>query len=174
MTVYLLTGIQAAGKSTVAEALARRFERGVHVRGDVFRRMVVSGRDEMSVAPSDEALAQLRLRYELGAMVADRYADAGFTVVLQDIFISHHLPDQVDRIRHRPLHVVVLCPRPDVVAEREAGRAKTAYGKAGFSVEDLDRALREKTPRIVLWLDTSDLTLDETVDRILAVTTSYV
>ncbi|HEY2553556.1 MAG TPA: zeta toxin family protein [Streptosporangiaceae bacterium] len=44
MTVFLVTGIQAAGKSTVAQALAKKFERSVHVRGDLFRRMMVNGR----------------------------------------------------------------------------------------------------------------------------------
>jgi dephospho-CoA kinase len=38
-----VTGIPAAGKSTVADRLARHHSRGVHVRGDVFRRMVVAG-----------------------------------------------------------------------------------------------------------------------------------
>lgn len=33
--IILITGIQAAGKSTVAQLLAQRFERGVHVEGDV-------------------------------------------------------------------------------------------------------------------------------------------
>ena len=42
--VIVVVGIMAAGKSTVAEALARRFDRAVHLRGDVFRRMIVSGR----------------------------------------------------------------------------------------------------------------------------------
>ena len=32
--LYVVTGVMAAGESTVAEALARRFERAVHVRGD--------------------------------------------------------------------------------------------------------------------------------------------
>src|SRR4051794_19528143 len=54
--VVLITGISAAGKSTVAELLAQRFERGVHVKGDVFRRMVVSGREPMTADPSDEAV----------------------------------------------------------------------------------------------------------------------
>jgi ABC-type multidrug transport system ATPase subunit len=41
--VFLLTGPQAAGKTTVARLLAGRFERGVHLEGDVFRRFVVAG-----------------------------------------------------------------------------------------------------------------------------------
>lgn len=42
--IILITGIQAAGKSTVAQLLAERLPRSVHVRGDLFRRMIVSGR----------------------------------------------------------------------------------------------------------------------------------
>lgn len=70
--VVLITGISAAGKSTVADLLARRFDRGVHVKGDVFRRMIVAGRHEMTVSPSGAAWSQLHLRYRLGAMTADR------------------------------------------------------------------------------------------------------
>ncbi|MBA3718523.1 MAG: hypothetical protein H0W87_09905 [Actinobacteria bacterium] len=44
--LFLLTGPSAAGKSTVGRLLARRFERGVHLEGDVFRRSIVSGREE--------------------------------------------------------------------------------------------------------------------------------
>ncbi|MFD0854673.1 AAA family ATPase, partial [Actinomadura adrarensis] len=53
--VVLITGIQAAGKSTVAQSLAERLSRSVHVRGDVFRRMVVGGRADMSPDPPPEA-----------------------------------------------------------------------------------------------------------------------
>jgi len=75
--VLFVTGPQAAGKTTVARLLARRFERGVHVEGDAFRRFVVAGCTEMTPAPSPEALAQLRLRYGLAAASADAYAEAG-------------------------------------------------------------------------------------------------
>jgi chloramphenicol 3-O-phosphotransferase len=173
MTVFLVTGIQAAGKSTVAQALAERFERSVHVRGDLFRRMVVNGRAEMgAVNPSAEAIRQLRLRYALAASVADRYADAGFTVILQDVVLGEHLTDMVAAIRTRPLHVVVLAPRPDVVCRRDearqAARGKVAYKAVGEGVAELDAHLRQETPRIGLWLDTSEQTVNETVEEIVA------
>jgi cytidylate kinase len=41
--VWLVIGVQAAGKSTVADLLARQFEHGVHVRGGQFYRWVVRG-----------------------------------------------------------------------------------------------------------------------------------
>ncbi|MEV0294189.1 AAA family ATPase [Nocardia sp. NPDC050710] len=164
--VYLITGIQAAGKSTVAQALAERLPRSAHVRGDTFRRFVVGGRAEMTAEPTTDALDQLRLRHRLAARTADDYADAGFTTVLQDVFLGEFLPWTIDRIRTRPLYVVVLAPRPSAIADREAGRDKTAYG--AFTIEGLDAVLRDTTPHLGLWLDTTDLTVEQTVDRILA------
>ncbi|MBF6173076.1 AAA family ATPase [Nocardia blacklockiae] len=163
--VYLLTGIQAAGKSTVAQALAERLDRSAHVRGDAFRRFVVRGFEPMSPEPTPEALEQLRLRHRLAAQAADGYAAAGFTAVLQDVILGEFLPYTIAQIRTRPLYVVVLAPRPEAVAQREAARTKKAYGT--FTVTDLDQTLHTETPRIGLWLDTTNLTVAQTVDEIL-------
>jgi chloramphenicol 3-O-phosphotransferase len=165
--VIVVTGIMAAGKSTVAELVAGRSDRGVHLRGDVFRRMIVSGRAPITSVLSAEAERQLELRYRLAAQAAQTYAEAGFTVVLQDVVLGPSLPWLVGLIRARPLHLVVLAPDPEVVAEREAGRAKTGYGD-GWTPAGLDAVLREGTPRLGLWLDTSAQTPQETADAILA------
>jgi chloramphenicol 3-O-phosphotransferase len=172
VTVIVVTGIQAAGKSTIAQALAERLDRSVHLRGDVFRRMIVSGRAEMGPAdPPAEAVALLLLRYRLAAMAADAYASAGFTVVLQDIIIGSHLPGMVAAIRSRPLYVVVLAPRAEVVEARDRARqlarGKLAYKLGDQSPAELDAAFRRQTPRIGLWLDTSAQTVAETVEEIL-------
>lgn len=165
--IILITGIMASGKSTVAQALAERLPRSVHLRGDIFRRMIVSGRLEMTPDAPDEALHQLQLRYELAASAADLYCDAGFTVVYQDVILGPILNDVVARLkRHRRVAVIVLAPSPEVVAQREAGRDKTGYGE--WTPAMLDHGLRTDTPRIGLWLDTSSLSVTETVDAILA------
>ncbi|MFH8472786.1 AAA family ATPase [Streptomyces sp. NPDC018000] len=165
--VVLITGVMASGKSTVAQALAERLSRAVHVRGDVFRRMVVSGRAEMVPGAYEEAVAQLRLRYRLSAMTADAYAGEGWTVVVQDVVLGEELAGYVELVRTRPLYVVVLAPEPAAVAMREAGRGKNGYG-AGWTVEALDRVLQEETPRIGLWLDTTGQSVEQTVDAVLA------
>ena len=166
--VYLITGPSGAGKTTVARLLAARFARGVHIEGDVFRRFVVSGRQEMTPQASDEALTQLRLRYRLGAAAADAYAAAGFDVALEDVIAGELLREVAALITARPLHVVVLMPRLDVARSRDTARAQTGYAR--FAPDELYRLFLEETPRLGVWLDTSEQTPEQTADAILAAT----
>ena len=170
--IYIITGIMASGKSTVAEALAERFPRSVHIRGDVFRRFIVNGQAEMNgESLSDDAVKQLHLRQELAAEAARKYADEGYTVVLQDILLGPDLEAMANRFADYDAHVIVLCPSAESVADRDAYRRETrgkiAYAEGGLTPESMDAILRESTPRIGLWLDTSELTVDQTVDEIL-------
>lgn len=163
--VFLLTGVPAAGKSTVAHLLAERFPRSAHVRGDIFRRMVVRGRVEATPSAEPEMARQLRLRQSLAAATADGYHACGFTTVLQDCFLEGMLPFVVSRLRSRPLFVVVLAPTADVVRRREQARGKRAYGS--WTVEELDHRLRERTPHLGVWVDSSGQAPEETVEEIL-------
>ncbi|MBT2533583.1 phosphotransferase [Arthrobacter sp. ISL-48] len=156
----------ASGKSTVADALARRLNRAAHVRGDMFRRMIVSGQAAMSSPLSSEALAQLHLRQRLAAGTAVEYARAGITAVVQDLYLGGDLPRMISMVQHRPLYLFVLAPQVGVVEVRELAREKSGYG-AEWSVAAFDRHLREETPRLGLWLDTSDLTVEQTIDGML-------
>jgi GrpB-like predicted nucleotidyltransferase (UPF0157 family) len=164
--VYLITGPMAAGKTTVARLLASRFPRGVHLEGDLFRRSIVTGREEVTPELRPEAMAQLRLRYRLAAAAADTYAEARFTVALEDVVAGPLLGEYRTMIRHRPCHVVVLLPSVEAVARREAGRGRKGYGD--WSIAELYDGFAGSTPRVGTWLDTTDLTPDETVDEVLA------
>jgi len=123
--LILITGVMAAGKSTVAQALAEALPKSVHLRGDLFRRMIVNGRAEMGFELSAEALAQLNLRYAIAPAVAEMYLAGGFTVVYQDIIIGQTLVEITDRLQHHPRYVIVLCPSPAAVTARaRQGAAK--------------------------------------------------
>jgi chloramphenicol 3-O-phosphotransferase len=159
----------AAGKSTVAQALAKRFERGVHIEGDVFRRSILRGRAEMTPDASSEAVAQLQLRYSLAAATAEAYLDAGFTVVLEDVFAPELLGELRTAFRGRPCHAIVLLPSLEAIAGRERERAARGYG--AWTAEQLYAVFAESQVRVGVWLDTSDLSPDETVNRILAAPT---
>lgn len=165
--VFVITGVQASGKSTVAGLPARRFPRGMHVAGDAIRAMVVSGKADMSPAPSPEAARQLLLRYQASIAVARIYHEARFDVVIEDVIIGE-MPDAFLRLLPwADVHLVVLDPAPEEIARRERERAKNAYHK-GWTVDALHRILHTETPRHGLWLDTSRLSPEETVDAILS------
>ncbi len=163
--IILITGNMASGKSTVAQHLAEQLPKSVHLRGDIFRRMIINGRAVMTSELSAEAEQQLQLRYDLAVEVAKRYVQAGFTVIYQDIVLGATLESIATSFRPYRLDVVVLCPRPEVVAARDLARGKTGYPNR-TSVDAFDHILHTETPRIGYWLDNSDLSVAETVERI--------
>ncbi len=164
-SVVVFTGIMGAGKSTVAQLLAERLSRAAHVRGDIFRRMIVTGREPMTPTASPEAMSQLRLRYDLAAHAADAYAAAGLVAIYQDIILGDDMAELVRRIAARPLFLIVLVARPDIVRQRAAARPKGS-GYDAWTVEGLDDLLRASPP-LGLWVDTSDIGPDATVDLVL-------
>lgn len=92
--VFLVSGIPGAGKTTVSQALAERFERGVHIEADTLQRMIVSGGEwPKPPAPSGEALKQISLRYKHAAMLARSFYEAGFTAVIDDVALGELLEE---------------------------------------------------------------------------------
>ena len=157
----------ASGKSTVAQALAERLPKSVHLRGDLFRRMIVNRQEPMRLELSEEARIQLQLRYDIAADAAKHYFDAGFAVVYQDIILGPALAEMAAKFDGLPLSVTVLCPDADTIYQRETRRNKSGY-RNREEIAAFDRVLREDTPKIGNWLDSSALTVRATVDQILA------
>src|SRR5690606_13204672 len=108
----------------------------------------------------------LDLRHRLAGQVADEYAVAGFTVVWQDVILGETVAQLPKLVHTRPFSLVVLAPRPEIIAERERDRGKTGYGD-GWTPYQLDAGLRAETPRLGLWLDSSEQTPEQTVEEIL-------
>src|SRR5436853_4272973 len=146
--VWLVVGAQAAGKSTIAEALSSRFERGVHVRGGQFSRWATSGWVHAGDLehPAD-ARRLLDLRYRLSALVAHEYCEAGFTTVVQDNIFGADVTSWLRNVATRPRYLVVLRPSVAVIAQREAARThatgKVAYRPGEFTIDDLDGAVAQ-------------------------------
>lgn len=165
--LVLVTGAQAAGKTTVARALAERLPRAVHVDGEAIHAMVVTGEVPMTLPAPSEAVEQLFLRWMGSIAVAETYQQAGFDAVISDTVSGDFLDDFLDFVSPAPLHLVVLHPGADTLRAREAARGKTGYHDAA-TVAALSEAVDHGTRRVGLWLDTSTHSVTQTVEAILA------
>jgi predicted kinase len=164
--LFVITGAMAAGKSTVAEALAQRIAKSVHVRGDAFRKMIVNGAAQMGARLGDEARRQLALRYELACMVARRYHEAGFTVVYQDIIVGEELERVVARLADLRPTIIALVPSVEALLARDRARLKSGYS-ADFPATVLADPFAADLPEAVLKIDTTTMTVDQVVAHIL-------
>lgn len=169
--LVLITGAQAAGKTTVAAALARRLPRAVHVDGDIVQGFVVSGAVPMELPPSAAMLEQLRCRYAGMFAVARVYRHAGFDAVVSDNVFGVELPRLLGGLftaePDLTVHLVMLDPDSAEIERRERERPKTGYSE-DLTIPMLVDAVRRRTVRIGLWRNTTGEDVEQVVEAILA------
>ena len=69
-SVWLISGIPGAGKTSVSRALAEKLTRAAHVETDRVRQMIVSGYLAPGEEPRTESDAQLKLGAQNAALIA--------------------------------------------------------------------------------------------------------
>jgi broad-specificity NMP kinase len=171
--IFFVTGVPGCGKTTVSRALLGRFPKGVHVSVDTLRDAVLAGFVLPDFAWTSDVDEQFCLARATAADMARRYAAAGFAVVVDDCLGPQREP--VIDTRHYgglvedPAVVrVLLRPSLAVVLERNRSRGSPLADFLAEAIPVLHevqgRGLRDGWTAI----DTSDLTVDETVERVLA------
>jgi predicted kinase len=177
---FLVTGVPGCGKTTVSVELARRFPAAAHISSDLIGSMIVAGRVAPHTPHSDclppgaedggEADRQLLLHARNASLLCDSFFRAGFTPVVDDVVVRKlQLDHYLAHLRSRPLVLVVLVPRHDIVRARDAGRAPHKRGLAEQWLF-LEEALHAELAGVGIWMDTSDQSPAQTVDTILAAT----
>jgi len=168
----VVVGAQAAGKSSIARSLAMRFDHGAFVDGDVLWKMVVGGAVDMGADADTEADRQLALRYRHGALLCESFVSEGYIAVHAENMYGPAVEQHLRSLRcDRSL--IVLRPHPEVIERRERERGSNAYEPwipPGGSLLDAITRFDEwvaDIPRIGMWIDSSDLTIEETVNVIL-------
>jgi predicted kinase len=168
--IFVVSGTQGAGKTTVSSLLARRFRRGVHVSADALQKMIVSGHQwpiasqtTINTDSEGEAARQLRLRNSNMCLLGLSFFEAGFTVVLDDIIVAERLSELRGHLADVDFMFVMLTPSFEVVRQRERQRGTELWREWEWLTELIERT----DDRIGLWLDSSTQTADETVDEIM-------
>ena len=169
--IFLILGTPASGKSTVARALMRRFERGVHLPVDDVRHQVVSGLVDFSEHVDDEAWRQLRIARAAVTATARIYARAGFAAAIDDFWSSETPDAEYQFTSDDPVHRVVLFPSLEATLERlyQRNPAEGSFKKAIEGGIHFIRPMIEQHAKTG-WLvvDSSHLSPEATVDFILA------
>lgn len=115
--------------------------------------------------PSDAANwdRQMELRRRNIRLLADSFGDDGFDVVIDDVVVNRVALATYDALSC-PAQLVVLAPTLDVVRRRDAERHKQVFEMWNH----LDLELRTELAGMGRWIDSSALSVEETVNAILA------
>lgn len=165
-TCLLVTGAPGSGKTTVTRLLARSLSRAALLDGDVVARLVVSGYVGPLDARSDEAARQVALCNNNLCGLAHRFAQAGFTPVIDWVVPDGAQLDVYRRALGSALRVVVLDPGAASCITRNQGRPPDEqFFFDGYDA--LRRSMHDGFGDEGWWLDTSEQTRELTAREIL-------
>ncbi len=123
--------------------------------------------------PEDENRRQLDLATRNACLLARSYAEAGFSVTLDHVVITRErVGEYRDRLAGIPLRLVFLDPGKERAAQRDAERPKSRQHAArlGISIAQrwahLEDEVRSELSGLGLWLDTANLTVEQTLREI--------
>jgi predicted kinase len=129
--ILILTGPPGVGKTNVAEILAERSARAVHLESDVFFRFVRSGYVEPWKPESHE---QNRTVMGIAAQAASGYAAAGYFTIVDGIVIPgwflEPLRDVLHGAGHRVAYAVLRAPL-SVCRARARAREREPLDESG-------------------------------------------
>ena len=171
--VLILTGPPGAGKSTVAQALAERYDRVAHIPVDTLHEFITP---TGHVRPWGDPAAYSRQRSLLvrnACCLTANFLEQRFAVIIDDVVTEQaHLQLYLDNLQGLgfPVHFVRLLPELDVCLQRNQERKEGRVSPDRVrKVHSEIRAAGEFAGKTI---DSSELTPYQTADRLQELTTS--
>lgn len=163
----LITGAPGAGKSTVSRLVAGALSRSALIDAYFVSRLVASGYVWPLGEPADEAARQVRLLNANLCALAANFVDAGFTPVIDLV-----VPDVTQLTSFReamaPYRLLLVVLDPGTAVCRYRNEIRPPEDQFLFNgYEALRLSMREGFGDVGWWFDTSDLTPQQTAQRIL-------
>jgi len=166
--VWLIAGIPGVGKTTTARALTARLPKSAHIEGDTVNDFIISystPRDEEAAIGESE---RMRLNRRNQCVLARSFAENGFVPVIDYVvFTRKQVDEYLGHLKSLSLHLISLMPGPAAVLERDKARPNIVKSAAADWIH-LDPIMREELKGMGLWIDNATLSVDATVDHILA------
>jgi chloramphenicol 3-O-phosphotransferase len=171
--VLILTGPTGAGKTAVAEALGDRYDRVAHIQIEVLRRFITptgfvpstrrgAARDRQYALArrNASALARNFLAERFGAIIEDAMWPDSLALYLEELTLAGF-----------PIHVVQLLPSLEACQAREAQRRRSRRLSAAVA-RDYEEYAATARALTVATIDSTRLSVQETADRVQALTTA--
>jgi 2-phosphoglycerate kinase len=169
--IFFITGPPAAGKSTLAEELASRFELGIAIPMDDVREWVTQGIAH-PLNWNEETSRQFDLALDAAVDIAIRYNDAGFAVVIEHC----HQPPRIaevfkERLNQRKTILIALAPDLQANHFRNESRTTKSFDASELkpSIEALNPLYRSDHVDLASFvrIDNTDLNVVETAEIVL-------
>lgn len=162
--VCLITGPAGVGKSSITKALAQKFERSAVIEVDKLRRLVVGG----YIRPwphNEETELQLFLGAKNTCDMANNFLEKGFNVFIDDVIGRKRFNQYSESFKGKNFKVFLLLPSLEQLLRRFDERGKDDDLRQ--RTIDLHEKF-SKTKNEINWtvIDSSDQTLEETVEEI--------
>jgi adenylate kinase family enzyme len=168
--ILILSGPGGAGKTTVAQALADRYDRVAHIPVDVVRHFVTATGYARFGRPGFEKQRALGTRN--ACALARNFVAERFAVIIDDVGADEELAAYLEGLRPAgaPIHYVRLVPSLEVCLARNAGREeeRMAPGRVAEQYREFVAAIEPAGVTI----DNSEMSPEVAADRVQALTTS--